>query len=255
MHLWCRAWLLLALVNCVGCYYSATPEPPRQVLFFNCTGETLLPYPCANLKLFAATPIHFYADPDETPFTRFRLDKVDVINGLAEISAGSVTGGSPFPFLVSQERGENIICAPGFNPVIVATQHSLDDAYQRIQATAKAQGDLDADYRKAEEECAHLGTPGRPVKIPMVPLHAGAPGAKGQRIAINHSMLVFLLSLDDVWGGLKWQNTPKNREGIRLLCETIVAMVDAHAEKWPSYRWTGRESRIIKWCRSIASSR
>lgn len=241
------------LVTLGGCHSSSGNPTQYELAFLNCRPEGPQPYPCANLRLIAATPLHVYRDPDDAKFVQFRLDRVQMLNGPAEIAAGTFTGNSPMPFLVYQEAAENIICAPGFNPEVVLTQHAIDDAYGKIQKATEANGDWDADYRRAAETCAHLGVPGRPVRIPFVSLHVNVSPENAQGIAVNHSMLVFLLGLDDVWADLhRVYNDPKDKKAVILICKTIDQMAMAHHEKWPDYRWDSKQQHVIDWCHLIA---
>jgi len=256
MRLSCGVMCILLLVALGGCHSSAAPSTQYEVAFFSCRPDGPTPYPCSNLRLIAATPLHVYRDPDDTKFTRFHLDKIDILKGPTELATGSFCGGSSLPFLVYQEATESIICAPGFNPEVVLTQHSLDDAYGKIQNATKTQTDLDADYRRAAEVCAFLGTPGKPVRIPLVPLYAKiVDGGNTQDVAVNHSMLVFLLDLDDVWTDLRrLYNDQSHKKAVILVCKTIEQMAKAHREKWPMYKWNEKQQRVIDWCHSIAAT-
>jgi len=243
------------LVALGGCHSSSGASRQYEVAFFNCRPDELQPYPCANLRIIAATRLHIYRDPDEAKFVRFRLDGVQVLESSKEMAAGSFRGNSPLPFLVYQEAVENIICVPGFNPEVVLTQHALDDVYGKIQKTTKANGDRDADYRALAEACARAGSPGKLVRIPLVPLRFDASPGKPQGIAVNHSMLVFLLGLDDVWTDLRRAyDEPKNKKAVGLICRTIDQMARAHHQKWPAYKWNDKQQRVIEWCHSITAA-
>lgn len=243
--------LLIALT---GCHSSSGAARQYEVAFFNCKPDGLQPYPCANLRVIAATPLHVYSDPDEKKFVRFRLDVAQVVENCTELTAGSFQGHSPLPFLVYQEAVENIICAPGFNPKVVLTQHALDHAYGEIQRSARTSGDWDADYRALAEACSREGSPGKPLRIPLVPLRFDASPGKSQGIAVNHSMLVFLVRLDGVWADLRRAYAePENEEAVILICRTIDQMARVHRQKWPVYKWSDGEQRVIDWCRSIAA--
>ena len=242
------------LLGVAGCYTSAKPIGPPltdEVVLVNRLGP-LTPYPCANLKLIASTPVHIWRHPDYARFTEFRLHGIDILRGPGKIERGRYAGGGVYPFLVWQQSGENIILSPGFNPVAVLGASGMNDEYARIRRESRDQGDWDADSREAERSQRPAAVEKRGT-VSMLPLFTCSPGSDDATILIDHSMLVFLLRMEGAWSDLRRQYRNSNaRDGVVLVCRTVAGMSRAHRLKWPSYQWNSQQRKIIDWCEAIA---
>ena len=244
------------LAGTCGCVSHVTPNTPpsERVAVVDATARSS-PYPCANMIMVAATPLHPWADPDKTRYTIFRVRDIQVMRGPSDILLrASHGGGGLWPVAVWQETSGNIILAPGFNPEGIGMGNFWDE-YQMIGEKAKGDGNRDADYVSARESSGpSLSSTDRVLKVSLVPLSGDFNERQLGHLLVDHSMLVFLLGLHQAWDDLhNLYAKPETKDGAALVCRTIVDMVLSHERKWPTYKWNGKERQVIDWCKAVVA--
>jgi hypothetical protein len=209
------------------------------------------PYPCVSLGVIASTPFHIWQDPCKARFSLFRVHDAQILGGPGDlVRRAPYKPGAAFCYVIRHERSSNIILAPGFNALALGDGAFWAEYYN----LRKKNAGLDADYGAAVASVDQLKRSEGQLVVSLIPLYATEPSSGEQKILVDHSMLIFLLGLEGVWNDLRRQHEHgETRDAIALICESISSIVLAYEKKWPSYKWTGRQKRIIEWCHSIAS--
>ncbi len=249
-------WLLvgwLAPMTLVGCE-SAPPTSVASNLRVTVasTEDAMHVYPCANVGVVGATPFHVWKDPDSTQCTEFRLAGVQLLVGpTTRFDRAPYSPGQRVGLLVRQETSTNILFAPGYNPV-----HLGDGGFwAKYEGIRRVNPAMDGDYRAAVDAAQLFKYDEKGgLTIGLVPVSSGGSTGTVARSRVDHSMLVFLLELDDVWASLRTAHgDPKDKEAVILIGKTIDQMAKAHHEKWPDYKWDSKPQHVIDWCHSVAA--
>lgn len=242
----CAAICVLLVSGC-GHGPMENMESARPVLLKDGNGAVNV-YPAVNVGLIASTEWHLLQDPDVMPYTRFRLHGLQILTGpSAEFVRAPYQPGVGAFGIVRQERSSNVVLAPGFNPVFVG-DGGFWSQYRRIQ---QGNTQIDADYLSAERSAQPYKYDAQDrLIISMIPVRREGTGPS---IQVNHSMLVFLLGLNNVWEDVRRaQKKAEAVEAIKLICRTVADMAQAHRKKWPDYQWSNQQRKIIDWCETVA---
>jgi len=234
-----------------GCVSTPLDQPTEGPIMIVDARTAHAVYPCANVSATASTLWHFWQDPCKAKFSLFRTQQIQVMTKPGEIiRRAPYKVGEGLFYIERHETSSNIIFAPGFNPARLGDGHFWED-YHRLR---EQDSRMDVDFLDAEESIQQFRYGQGQLTIAMIPLRSSMPDSGTDRIAVDHSMLVFLLGLDDVWTDLRrLYNDQSHKKAVVLVCKTIEQMAMAHREKWPMHKWNGKQQRVIDWCHSIAA--
>jgi len=127
--------------------------------------------------------------------------------------------------------------------------------YARYYAIRDATPGYDSEFVSAEDVVIDEASDEELV-LRLVPLCMPGENVASSRVTVNHSMLLFLLGLEDVWRDLRVvSERASQRDAVVLLCQAVYDMFQAHERRWPGYEWTPAQKRVVGWCDEIASQR
>ena len=236
-----------------GCILNQhTPEglSEKQICFVN-RHSSLVPYPCALLRLRGYTKAHVYADPDYSTYTQFRVLELRLLDQPARIWDGSHGGAGIYPLLVWGYADDNIVFSPGFNPEAFLGHGGIGDEYYRIQRDTRDSGNRDAEFNIADKPIPGDMSAGV-MRFQLIPVKIETNGRSTSKYILNHSMIVFLLNVENCWTQIRsWSDDPKYRQQVILIRKTIAEMADAHLKRWPDFRWTAKQQKIVDWCKAV----
>ena len=257
---------ILVTTFLVGCAFPPSEERGAKLVTLVDAMNNVTTYPCVSVGVVAETPWHFWEDPLKTHFSRFRVHHVQRLSGAGDTQARTpyVSGeGSPL-LMIRNEESDEIVLAPGFNPVgSFAWDFLIEKArsgkepcfwsgYKRCRWSNEG---LEEDFRKVESEIEVSQRSGEGWLVSLIPLYATDAETGQRRNLVNHCMLVWLLDRKDMWKDLRrFYKRDDSREGVRLATDTVTQMVAAHREKWPDHQWGKAQEGIIEWCAKISSS-
>lgn len=249
-----------------GCSFPSPQQGREYRLTISDNTKISSPYPCVSIGVVATTPWHMYEDPLKSPYSYFSVYQLDVV-----LKKGDNFWTTPYRegmgsvFMMRHQKSEEIIFAPGFNPVGSSGRRWLsivnDEEYgsdpsfwQEYIKLRQINGEWEKDFREVEKKVESHKSVGEQLEILLIPLYGINPASGIRRNLVNHSLLVWLLERKDLWSDLRgFYRKKDSREGVRLAAETVRQMVEAHEERWPEYSWSRGQKKIIDWCREVAA--
>ena len=259
---------ILVTTFVAGCAFPPAWQRAGKLVTISDAMGNVTPYPCVSIGVVAETPWHFYEDPLKTDYSHFRVHHVQRISGPGETKSSTpYISGEGTILLTRSEDSDEIIFAPGFNPVgsfawdFVKTRSGEDPSfwsgYKRCRCSNQR---LEEDFRNVELSTKVWQRSGEGWLVRLIPLYTADAETGGRRMRrnggnlVNHCMLVWLLERKDIWKDLRrFYKRDESREGVRLAAEAVTQMVAAHREKWPDYQWTKAQTDIIDWCKQVSS--
>jgi hypothetical protein len=210
-----------------------------------------------NVAYVRSTGVHFWQDPDPTPFGPMRPTSLTlVMKDQPSVHQPPARTGGLYPLLTWQEATGVLLLAPGYNPVRVY------DLTSRM-----ADAIIQADNEFAMEHPYDIRSP-RPNRVVPFDRERNVLLITWTRLPttteevqkgfqVDHGFLVCLLQEDALWDYLERtaaQGPKESRQAVDLVCHTILDMMKAHDLQWPGFQWTGRHQQIRSWCEKPLAS-
>jgi hypothetical protein len=247
------AVLALGMVLSAGCSSSSQTGP--YPAYFTGSGPVI----AANVTYVRTDGWHIWADPDKTMFGPIQIKRLQLLvsggNELIE-EPNEGAGGFiwPFPIVKHIDPG-NFLFAPGYNPIeMELNSHSpMGDAVDAADAKLAEMHPEAANAPRVRLHDVHY-TQGQGWAITFYPLPATAQDVKDGR-RVTHGFLIYLLEEPGFWRQLKDAagRSPESRAAVRIVCESVLKMMDAHDLQWPDYPWKPGHLEVRNWCRQVIS--